>query len=44
MLNFSLEEMPAGQETFPITVVAYNDLVDTVQFGDRYVYRENFLF
>jgi DNA replicative helicase MCM subunit Mcm2 (Cdc46/Mcm family) len=38
MLSFSLEKMPAGQTPVTVTVVAYNDLVDAVQPGDRYVY------
>jgi hypothetical protein len=29
--------MPAGQVPMAVAVVAYNDLVDAVQLGDRYV-------
>lgn len=32
-----LEEMPAGQAPMAVAVVAYNDLVNAVQLGDRYV-------
>jgi hypothetical protein len=32
-----LEEMPAGQTPMTVTIVAYNDLVDAVHLGDRYV-------
>jgi hypothetical protein len=32
-----LEEMLAGQTSMTVTIVAYNDLVDAVQLGDRYV-------
>jgi hypothetical protein len=28
--------MPAGQTLVTVTIVAYDDLVDTVQLGDRY--------
>jgi len=28
--------MPAGQTLVTVTIIAYNDLVDAVQLGDRY--------